>query len=182
MYYRSPYIQKGYGLGGVFRSIAKLIHPIARKTIRFVNKPSVRNVLKTIGKEGIDSSKELLLDSLQGKDIREKLKERIEIGKKHITDSIREGVSSQMNNAKRYKKLVEDDYDVNDNESFRRGITESGKSQKREPPVFKTHSKKCLMLEDLLKPTQKTLRKVISRIKDTKINIPLFLTNLKIVT
>ena len=55
MYYKSPYIQSGYGLGGVFRSLAKIFTPVARNVVKMVNKPVVKKVLKNIGKEALDS-------------------------------------------------------------------------------------------------------------------------------
>ena len=93
-YYRSPYVQKGYGLGGIFRSVAKLFRPIVRNITRTINRPEVQNVLKTVGKETLDTGSELLIDSTKGgKDIESKLNKRIKIAKQRIVDSIEDGIS-----------------------------------------------------------------------------------------
>ena len=99
-YYKAPYIQKGYGLGGIFRGVAKFFRPIAKNIIKSINTPGVKNVLKTVGKETLNTGSELLIDSLKGNDIESKLEQRIQKAKKRITDSIEDGI----NNMKRAKK------------------------------------------------------------------------------
>ena len=93
-YYRSPYIQKGYGLGGIFRSVAKLFRPIVRNITCTINRPEVKNVLKTVGKETLDTGSELLINSIKGENnIESRLDKRIKIAKQCIVDSIEDGIS-----------------------------------------------------------------------------------------
>ena len=48
----------------MFRGLAKLFRPLARKLSATMNRPEVRNVLKTVGKETLNTGGELLIDSL----------------------------------------------------------------------------------------------------------------------
>lgn len=62
----------------------------------------MRKVLKTVGKETVDTGKGLLMDKLQGKDLKSMIDKRINIAKRRIADSIEEGINSrkQANNIK----------------------------------------------------------------------------------
>ena len=129
-YYRSPYIQRGYGLGGMFRGLAKLFRPLVRKISTTINRPEVRNVLKTMGKETLNTGSELLIDSLKGNDIESKLDSRINLAKKRIVDSIEEGINTRKRTreAKKYQRLLED----KDN-----NIAANSKTYVKRPPPIK---------------------------------------------
>ena len=119
MRYRSAYIQKGYGLGGIFRGIVRLFRPVAKNVVKVLSRPEVRKVLKTVGKETVDTGKGLLMDKLQGKDLKSMIDKRINIAKRRIADSIEEGINSrkQANNIKKYHHIrdeISDDV-TNDN-------------------------------------------------------------------
>ena len=111
-YYRSPYVQKGYGLGSIFRSVAKFFRPIARNITRTMNSPKVKNVLKTVGKETINTGSELLIDSIKGNDIESKLDKRIKTAKQRIVDSIQDGIniSKRANESRKYKRLYDNEH------------------------------------------------------------------------
>lgn len=119
MRYRSGYIQKGYGLGGIFRGIVRLFRPVARNVVKVLSKPEVRKVLKTVGKETVDTGKGLLMDKLQGKDLKSMIDKRINIAKRRIADSIEEGIKSrkQANNIKRYHHIRDKISDDETNDS-----------------------------------------------------------------
>ena len=119
-HYKSAYIQKGHGLGGLFRGIRKFFTPLARKVVTTLNKPEVKNVLKTLGKETVTTGSELLLDSLQGNDIQATLNRRINKAKKRIAESIEDGIKSRqkVNNIKRYRNLGDESLDSNSYEYF----------------------------------------------------------------
>ena len=110
-YYRSPYIQRGYGLGSMFRGLAKLFRPLVRNLSTTLNRPEVRNVLKTMGKETLNTGGELLIDSFKGNDIESKLDSRINLAKKRIANSIEEGINmrKRTREAKKYQRLIEDE-------------------------------------------------------------------------
>ena len=134
-YYRSPYVQKGYGLGGIFRSVAKLFRPIVRNITRTINRPEVKNVLKTVGKETLDTGSELLINSIKGgNDIGPRLDKRIKIAKQRIVDSIEDGISMGKR-AKEYRK-----YDRLDDNDYLSNV--SNKSNKRRIPVKTKRSSK----------------------------------------
>ena len=107
--YRSPYAQKGYGLGGIFRGVAKFFRPIARNVVKVFSKPAVKKVLKTVGEEAVNTGGEVLIDSLRGNDVEKTLDTRINLAKKRIADSIEEGIKSRksINKIGRYKHLNE---------------------------------------------------------------------------
>ena len=75
-HYKAAYIQKGRGVGGIFRGIINLFMPLARRVVTPLNKPEVRRVLKTIGKETLNTRSELVFYSLQGNDITQTLDKR----------------------------------------------------------------------------------------------------------
>ena len=111
MLYKSAYIQKGYGIGGIFRSVANFFRPIARNVTKVINQPEVQKVLKTIGKESASVGGELLIDSLRGNNIEPKLNSRIKVAKQRIVESIEDGIRSKKraHNTKNYQRLDNDD-------------------------------------------------------------------------
>ena len=125
-YYRAPYIQKGHGLGSIFRGVAKFFRPIARNIVNTFKQPAVKNVLKTVGKETLDTSRELLIDSIKGKDIESKLDQRIKTAKKRIVDSIEDGISmaKRAKDSRMYGHL-------NDSESLKLSNTLNGYSKRK---------------------------------------------------
>ena len=59
MCYRSPDVQKGYGLGDIFRGVTKLFRTIGLTITQIINKPQFTNVIKAVGKETLNMSGEL---------------------------------------------------------------------------------------------------------------------------
>jgi hypothetical protein len=130
-HYKSGYIQKGHGLGGLFRGIRNFFAPLARKVVTTLNRPEVKRVLKTIGKESVNTGSELLVDSIRGNDIQATLNKRIGIAKKRIAESIKDGVNSQRkaNNTKRYHHLRNNSPESDNYENLER-IRKSTQSDK----------------------------------------------------
>ena len=135
-YYRSPYVQKVYGLGGIFRSVAKLFRLIVRNIRRTINRPEVKNVLKTVGKETLDTGSELLINSIKGgNDIGPRLDKRIEIANQRIVDSIEDGISmgKRAKEYRKYDRLDDNEYLSNvSNKSKKRGYRSKQKDQVKE--------------------------------------------------
>ena len=75
--YRSPYVQKGYRLGGIFRGVAKFFRPIARNVVKVFSKPEVKRALKTVGEEAVNTGGDVLIDSLRGNDVEKTLDRRM---------------------------------------------------------------------------------------------------------
>ena len=103
-YYKTPYIQKGYGLGGIFRSVVKFFKPMVHNAAKILNKPEVKRVLITVGKETLHGGSKVLLDSLRGNDIKSTLNKRISKAKQKITDSIEQSIKLRRKNDDKYKE------------------------------------------------------------------------------
>ena len=103
-YYKAPYIQKGYGLGGIFRSVVKFFKPMVHNATKILNKPEVKRVLKTVGKETLHGGSKVLLDSLRGNDIKSTLNKRISKAKQKISDSIEQSIKLRRKNDDKYKE------------------------------------------------------------------------------
>ena len=134
MHYKSVYIQKGYGIGGIFRGIARLFRPIARNVVKILNKPEVKKVLKTVGKETINTGSELLIDKLQGKHLKSRLDKRIDIAKKRIVESIQDGIRSRRkaNNINKYHHIPDEVEDPEINVMpYKRKIQHASKVKKK---------------------------------------------------
>lgn len=123
MYYRGRYVQKGHGLGGIFKSVAKIFSPLARNIVRVANNREVKNILKTVGEEAMDTGKELLINSLRGENSQPQMKEKINKSKQRISDSIKEGIAAlrAKRKSKKYKPLIEDISDDESLENYRLG-------------------------------------------------------------
>ena len=123
MYYRCRYVQKGHGLCGIFRSVAKIFSPLARNVVRAANNPEVKNILKTVGEEAMDTGKELLINSLRGRTSQSQMKEKINKSKKRISDSIEEGIAAlrEKRKSRKYKPLIEDISNDESLEKYRLG-------------------------------------------------------------
>ena len=94
-HYKAAYIQKGRGLGGIFRGIKDFFMPLARRVVTTLNKPEVKRLPKTIGEETLNTGSKLVLESIQGNDIQSTLDQRINIAKKRIAESIEDGIKSK---------------------------------------------------------------------------------------
>jgi hypothetical protein len=67
-YYQAPYTQRGYGFGGIFKGLSKLISPIASGFTKIVNNPTVKSLAKDAVKTGIG----LTADAIEGRKINAK--------------------------------------------------------------------------------------------------------------
>ena len=61
-HYKSAYIQKGHGLGGIFRGIRNFFMPLARRVVTTLNKPEVTRELNTIDNETPNTGSNLMLN------------------------------------------------------------------------------------------------------------------------
>ena len=68
--YKGALYQKGYGLGGTFRSLFRWIIPIFKQHAL----PALKSGAKQIGREAISTASNIAYDALAGKDINESLK------------------------------------------------------------------------------------------------------------
>ena len=84
--------------------------PLAHNVVKAVNNREVKNILKTVGEEAIDTGKEFLISSLKGENVKPKMKDKINMSKKRIADSIEEGIAALKSKRKsmKYDPLIED--------------------------------------------------------------------------
>ncbi|HIF02105.1 MAG TPA: hypothetical protein EYQ84_01805 [Nitrospinaceae bacterium] len=73
------------------------------------NKPAVRKVLRTVGKEALGTSRELLLGSLKGDNENSRLKEKISQAKERIVKSIVDAKNNSRAKMNQYHRLNESD-------------------------------------------------------------------------
>ena len=69
------YGQMGYGLGGLFRSLAKIAIPLVKSGVKAAM-PSVRSGGKALGKIALSSGKDLMGDLFSGKNLKQAAKAR----------------------------------------------------------------------------------------------------------
>ena len=83
--------QKGHGLGGIFRTIARIAMPLLRRTAIPFLKRAGKSALKTVGRQVIRSGKSLVGDVVQGKPFKESVKRRTKQGVEKAVVSILKG-------------------------------------------------------------------------------------------
>ena len=152
-YYRSPYVQKGHGIGSLFRGVANFFRPIAKNIVNTLNSPEVKKVLKTVGKESLGTGSDLLIDSLKGKDINTKLDNRIKLAKKRIVDSIENGINMRRRAKARKKYNRFDNAESGENSDASQQYTKTQKhvgeyqrlnNKRKQPRVFTNPKKRKL--------------------------------------
>ena len=90
-YQGSPY-QRGYGLGGLFRSFFRAAAPLLKSSV------------KAIGKQVFHSGVNLMNDISQGQDFRGAAKRRFKEAGKVLTDKAADKVKTMIGSGKRNKK------------------------------------------------------------------------------
>ena len=63
-YYQAPYAQRGYGFGGIFRGLAKLISPVARGFTKLASDPTVQSIAKDALSTGVN----MAANAIEGRD------------------------------------------------------------------------------------------------------------------
>ena len=80
---RSPFMQRGSGLGGIFRSLARIFMPIAKTAIK-ASKPLMKQAAKETGKELLRSGIETVGDLAAGENLGASVKKNLKAGTKRI--------------------------------------------------------------------------------------------------
>lgn len=106
-YYKSPYIQRGYGLGSIFNSLLRVFNPAKKHIARILSQPSTQKILKSVGKEAVSAGTDLLIEKASGnKDLKTVLDKRIEKAKNRISETINEAKKLQKRpNSKKYTRI-----------------------------------------------------------------------------
>ena len=71
-------IQRGRGIGGLFRIASKLFKPLASLAGQAVKSPAGKKIVNAVKNQAIDSSINLAKDLASGKSVRESLKDEFE--------------------------------------------------------------------------------------------------------
>lgn len=90
-YYRAPYSQRGHGLGGIFRGLARFITPIAQGVQKIASNPTVQGLAKEAMKTGVS----IAADAIQGKETNAKEKGAKLL--RHARDKVAETVRRAAN-------------------------------------------------------------------------------------
>jgi hypothetical protein len=90
-YYKGVSVQKGYGLGGIFRRLFKAAFPFLMKGT------------KTIGKEALLTGSRVASDVLSGQNFKEAIKTRTKESGKNLTQKALDKVQSMVGRGK-YKR------------------------------------------------------------------------------
>ena len=69
--FRGPAMQKGYGIGGLFKGLARSFAPVLKKG------------LINVGKRALKTGVDVLSDAAQGKNVKDSIKDRL---KENVTD------------------------------------------------------------------------------------------------
>ena len=97
-------IQNGKGIGSIFRAISRFIFPVAKKII---SSPIVKQNVKKIGKQALETGVGSLADSFSGKDPSERIKHDIKkIGTVVGKSALNTVLNSSEGSAKRGKKRL----------------------------------------------------------------------------
>lgn len=92
-YYRGVPLQKGAGLGGVFKSFYRMILPL------------FKSGAKAVGKQALRSGIDIANDVLQGKEIKTSAKERAKEASKLLTGKAADKVKTMVGGHKRKRHI-----------------------------------------------------------------------------
>ena len=99
--------QRGHGLGGIFRSLARVFMPIA-KTVFKASKPLMKKAVKYAGKEALQVGLDTVTDVVNGNDLKTSLKKNVKTRSKHVLnktkDKIKEGLEKVIKGAGKKRK------------------------------------------------------------------------------
>ena len=71
-------IQRGRGIGGLFRIASKLFKPLASLTVKAVKSPAGKQIVNAVKNQAIGSSINVARDLASGKSVKESLKDEFE--------------------------------------------------------------------------------------------------------
>ena len=71
-------IQRGRGIGGLFRFASKLFKPLGTLAVKAVKSPAGKKIVNAVKNQAIDSSIKVAQDLVSGKSVKESLKDEFE--------------------------------------------------------------------------------------------------------
>jgi hypothetical protein len=121
-YYQAPYTQKGYGFGGIFRGLAKLISPIASGISKVASNPTVQSLAKDAIKTGVN----IAANAIEGRNpnSREEGEKLLKRARKKVAKTVRHyGEDSEKRHlieAESDSEDSENEYDVSETPRYKR--------------------------------------------------------------
>lgn len=109
-FYQAPYSQKGYGFGGIFRGLSKLISPIATGISKVVHNPTVQSIAKDAIRTGVS----LTADAIEGRQMnaREESERLLKRARTKVAKKLRAEIDGEEKTPNyKYKKLKNQDSD-----------------------------------------------------------------------
>ena len=91
-YYQGSAYQRGYGVGGLFRSFYRIAAPL------------LRSGAKALGKQILQSGVHMINDVSQGENIKIAAKRRLKEAGRHLTDKAATRIKTMIGSGKRNKK------------------------------------------------------------------------------
>ena len=102
---KSPYSQRGMGLGSIFSSLARVFVPVA-KTVFRASKPIVKKVVKQAGKEALQIGLDTLGDVASGQEVKSSLKRNLQAGSKRTLEKVDDAIHSAVKKSKLNPKTI----------------------------------------------------------------------------
>ena len=101
-------LQKGRGIGGILRFFRSLFIPIVKSAGKTIKKVAASKTAKNLGHavkdQVIESGIKVGVDALQGKNLKESVKNELKNVKRKAGDSIEKHATEYLNNKNRFKK------------------------------------------------------------------------------
>lgn len=91
-YYKGVSLQRGSGLGGIFRSMFRMVLPL------------FKSGAKAVGKQALRTGVDIANDYIQGKDLKNASKQRMKEATKILTDKAADKVKNMVGGHKRKRK------------------------------------------------------------------------------
>ena len=101
--YRGAYMQRGYGLGGIFQKFFKWVVPVFQQHAL----PAIESGAKSLGKETLISLSNIAKDVASGKDIKEATHEHVNNAIDNLKGKIQNKLSGNgIKGSRRKKKFI----------------------------------------------------------------------------
>ena len=128
--------QKGGGLLNFFGKFSRVFKPLAKSTLHSILKPAASKIFDTVKNEAIDAGKQVAGDVLQGKNLKESLKQRGTAAIKRAAEPVKGTIRKSA------KKLKEDI-----SQGIKKGVKQTAKQESVKKRGRKKKTKKTIFDE-----------------------------------
>ena len=127
---QNPRLQRGRGLGGIFKSLAKLASPLisnAAKTAKTaIASPAAKRLVKSLKQQAVESGANILTDVIDGKNVGESLSSEFDNVKEKSRYAAKKALSNLASSNSRKRKL----------EPAPKSAKKRKKKKKNQTPIF----------------------------------------------